>query len=112
MNTKIINLGLMIIWLMICIGLLTRDYWMPAGLKNEVSGPNTPLVISITAVLAVWNLMRFWVAQRFPKSPRVSPSPEAQEYRRRIRSQLGDDPRVTDPQFRFDDSSDRSEQNP
>lgn len=104
MNTKIFNLVLMILWLMICIGLWTREWWMPADLNDKVSGPNTPMVIAITGVLALWNLMRFWVAHRFPAvKPHAAASPEVDEYRRRIRARLGEDPRVTDPQFKFDD---------
>ena len=101
MNTRILNLALMFVWLLICIGLLTRDLWMPADLHEKVSGPQTSLVIAVTAVLAVWNLMRFLVAPRFTAKPQ--PSAELEEYRRRIRSRFGNDPKVTDPQFNFDD---------
>jgi hypothetical protein len=103
MNTKAFNLALMVFWLMICIGLLTRDYWMPADLNEKVTGPQTPLVIGIAAMLALWNLMRLWVAHRFAIKPNAALSPEAEEYRRRIRARLGEDPRVTDPQFKFDE---------
>jgi hypothetical protein len=103
MNTKIFNVAFLLLWLSICIGLLTRDLWMPPDLLERVSGPNTPLMIAITALLALWNLMRLLVAYRFPTQSVAKPSPEVQEYRRRIRAKLGDDPRVTDPQFNFDD---------
>src|SRR5438552_15303954 len=99
MNTKVFNLALMLFWLMICIGLLTRDFWMPEEMKEKVTGPNTPMVIAITGVLALWNLMRFWAASRFPARLQTTVSPEAEEYRRRIRARLGEDARVTDPQF-------------
>src|SRR5438067_1074082 len=105
MNTKVFNLALMIFWLMICVGLLTRDWWMPAEMNEKVSGRNTPLVIAVAGVFALWNVMRILVAYRLPARPSTTVSPEAQEYRRRIRARLGHDPRVTDPQFQFDDPS-------
>ena len=101
MNTKVFNLALMVFWLLLCLGLLTRDLWMPPALLEKVSGPQTPLVVAVAGLLAFWNFMRFWVAHRF-KRP-VGPSPEAEAYRRKIRSITGEDPKVTDPQFRFDD---------
>ena len=104
MNTRVFNLTLMAFWLAICVGLLTRDFWMPAGLLDRVTGPQTPLLILVTGVLAVWNFMRYFVAQKFAAPTR--PSPQAEEYRRRIRSKLGEDPRVTDPQFQFDEPPD------
>jgi hypothetical protein len=101
MNTKAFNLGLMIFWLALCVGLLTRELWMPPGLLDRASGPQTPLIIAVSAVLAVWNLVRFWIAHRFGRP--AQPSPTAEAYRRKIRSITGEDPKVTDPQFRFDD---------
>jgi hypothetical protein len=102
MNAKAFNLGLMIFWLIICIALLTRDFgWMPEALHEKVSGPQTPLVILLTGVLAAWNFMRFWVANRFGSPPR--PSATAEAYRRRIRSITGEDPKVVNPEFNFDD---------
>src|SRR3954468_3205251 len=102
MNTKFFNLALMAMWLGICLGLLTREWWMPDGMKERVTGPNTPFVIGVAALLAMWNFMRFFVAYRF--SGPVGPSKEVEEYRRRIRAISGDDPKVTDPQLNFDDS--------
>lgn len=103
MNSKVFNLALMVFWLLICAGLLTRDYWMAAELNEKLTGPNTPLVIAVAGLLAAWNLMRVWVARKYPVQKAMDPSPLAQEYRRRIRAKLGADPRVTDPQFSFDD---------
>ena len=91
MNARVFNLALMIFWLALCVGLLTRDWWMPAGLLERVSGPQTPLVILVTGVLACWNFMRYFVGQKFVKPTR--PSPEVEQYRRRIRSISGEDPR-------------------
>jgi len=102
MNTKVFNLALMVFWLLLCLGLLTRDLWMPAGLLEKVNGPQTPLVTAVAGVLAFWNFMRFWIAHRFTRP--VTPSPTAEAYRRKIRSITGEDPKVTDPQFRFDDA--------
>ena len=101
MNTKVFNLALMVFWLLLCLGLLTRESWMPPGLLEKVNGPQTPLVIGVAGILAFWNFARFWVAHRF--SPPITPSPAAEAYRTRIRSITGEDPKVTDPQFRFDD---------
>ena len=100
MNTKLFNLGLMVFWILLCVGLLTREWWMPPDLLDKVSGPQTPLVIMVAAVLAMWNFMRFFIAHRFTAPAR--PSPVVDEYRRKIRRE-SEDPKVTDPQFRFDD---------
>jgi hypothetical protein len=105
MNTRIFNLALMVFWLALFVGLLTRDWWMPPGLLDRVSSPQTPLVVMVAGVLAAWNFMRFYVARR--PSPPTQLSPEVEAYRRRIRSISGEDPRVTDPQFQFDDPPDR-----
>jgi hypothetical protein len=104
MNAKVFNLALMVFWLALFVGLLTRDWWMPQDLLDRVSSPQTPLVIMLAGMLAAWNLMRFYVARR-PSSP-TQPSPVVEQYRRRIRSISGEDPRVTDPQFQFDDPPD------
>jgi hypothetical protein len=102
MNAKVFNLALMILWLLICLGLLTRELWMPPDLLEKVNSPNTPLVISLAGILAAYNLMRLLIATRFTTAP-ARPSPATEEYRRRIRSITGEDPKVTDPQFKFDD---------
>ena len=101
MNAKVLNLTLMILWAAICIGLLSRELWMPPALLDKVSGPQTPLVIALTGLLTLWNLMRFWVSYRFAAPQRESAT--INEYRRRIRGITGEDPKVTDPEFRFDD---------
>jgi hypothetical protein len=101
MNTKVFNLALMTFWLALCVGLWARDYWMPPGLLERANGPQTPLVVAVAGVLAVWNFIRFWIAYQFGRPARPSPTVEA--YRRQIRSITGEDPKVTDPQFSFDD---------
>jgi hypothetical protein len=101
MNAKVFNLALMVIWLAILVGLLTRDWWMPPELHDRVSGPKTPMVIAVAGMLAVWNFMRYFISNRFSGPPKLSPTAEA--YRKRIRGMSAEDPKVTDPQFRFDD---------
>ncbi|MBO0700227.1 MAG: hypothetical protein J2P46_17640 [Zavarzinella sp.] len=101
MNTKVFNLGLMAFWLLLCLGLLTRELWMPPALLEKVNSPQTPLAIAVAGLLAVWNLMRYMMAR--PSRPPTGPSPAVEQYRRKIRTISGDDPKVTDPQFRFDD---------
>ena len=103
MNSKFFNLALMIMWLTLCLGLVTREWWMSDGLKDRVTGPNTPVVIGVTALLAVWNFVRFFVSYRFSVSP-GKPSPEVEEYRRKIRALSGEDPKVVNPEFNFDDN--------
>jgi hypothetical protein len=100
MNTKFFNLALMCLWLVLCLGLLTREWWMPDEMNEKVTGPQTPLIIVVAGLLAVWNFARFFVAYRFGTPTR--PSPEVEEYRRKIRALSGHDPQVTDPQFKFD----------
>ena len=112
MNTKLFNLALMVLWLVLCLGLLTREWWMPDDLREKVTGPQTPLVIAVAGLLAVWNFARFFVAYRFGAP--TKPSPEVDEYRRKIRALSGHDPKVTDPQFNFDEPppDDRPRDNP
>jgi len=101
MSARIFNLALMFLWLLIAGGLLTRELWMTPELLEKVNSPNTPLVIALAGILAVYNFLRFILASR-PASP-AQPSPQVTEYRRRIRAMSGEDPKVTDPQFKFDD---------
>jgi hypothetical protein len=100
MNTKVFNLALMCLWLVLCIGLLTRELWMPEGMKEKVTGPQTPLIIAVSALLAVWNFARFFVAYRFGTP--AKPSSEVDTYRRKIRAMSRGEPTVTDPQLNFD----------
>lgn len=101
MNTKVINLALMFLWLAIGIGLWSRDFWMSAEWKEKIEGPQLPLVMGVAFMLALWNLMRYWVAVRWAAPHRESA--EVAQLRQRIRAITGEDPQVTDPQFRFDD---------
>ena len=101
MNTKVFNLALMVFWLLLCLGLLTRDLWMPPALLEKVNGPQTPMAVAVAGLLAVWNFMRFMTGRQV--RPPTGPSPAVEEYRRKIRGITGEDPKVTDPQFRFDD---------
>jgi len=101
MNPRVFNLCLALFWFAICIGLLTRDWWMPPAMQEKATGQQTPLVIALTAVLTLWNLMRFAVSKWAASPPRESD--QVADYRRRIRAISGEDPKVTDPQFNFDD---------
>jgi|GEM_PF-5504516 len=101
MNAKVFNLALLIFWSVLAVGLWTRELWMPPGLLEKFNGPQTPLAIALACMLAVWNFMRLWVAIRFAKP--TGPSPEVEAYRRRIRAITGEDPKVTNPEFAFDD---------
>ena len=101
MNPRVFNLCLAIFWFAICIGMLTRDWWMPPAMHEKASGPQTPFVIALTAVLTVWNLTRYGVAKWSASPPKESD--QVANYRRRIRAISGEDPKVTDPQFSFDE---------
>jgi hypothetical protein len=105
MNTKVFNLFLMVIWVAVLIGLLTRDAWMSPEMLEKVNGPHTPMVIAVTAMLCVWNLVRFWVAWKLNRPPDPT---EREAMRAHIRRKFGSDPKVTDPQFNFDDPPPRS----
>ena len=101
MNSKLFNLALMFLWLIVFVALLSRDLWMSDDLREKIEGPRLPLVIGLTGLLTLWNFTRFFIAHRFGAPTR--PSPEVEEYRRKIRAISGHDPKVTDPQFSFDD---------
>ena len=100
MNSKFFNLALMCLWLSLCVGVLTRESWMSDEMREKIDRWNPPLVIGVAALLAVWNFVRFFVAYQFGNP--TKPSKEVEEYRRKIRTITGTDPKVTDPQFDFD----------
>lgn len=102
MNTRSFNFTLLIFWLMLGIGLLTREWWMSEELKDKLSGQNMPLMIGLTFLLAGWNFVRFYSVGMRLSGPRESDS--TREQRRKIREVLGERPQVTDPQFDFGDS--------
>lgn len=101
MNSKVFNLALMAFWLLILLGLLTRDWWAGPELNDKLSGPQTPMVIMVAGVLAMWNFMRFFIAHKFSGPP--AQSAEVEAYRRKIRGITGEDPKVVNPEFVFDD---------
>jgi hypothetical protein len=100
MNTRSFNLVLMLFWIAIAIGLLTRELWMPQNLKDKMNIEQMPLIIGVAFMLAGWNLMRYFAARS--RSSPVQVSEHAMEIRRKIRASLGPDPKVTDPQFDFE----------
>jgi hypothetical protein len=75
---------------------------MPDAMREKVSGPQTPLVILVSGLLAVWNFARFFVAYRFGPTLPANSSPEVDAYRRKIRAMSRGEPKVTDPEFNFD----------
>jgi hypothetical protein len=102
MNAKVFNLLLMFFWLAIFLSLLTRELWMPPAMLDKISGPHTPLAMALIGLLILWNGMRFWAARQSGGPPKESPT--VNEYRRRIRAMGGEEPKVTNPEFAFDDS--------
>jgi hypothetical protein len=100
MNAKAVNIGLMIVWVTLCVAMLARDWWMPAELREKISDERAYLVILVSIVFGLWNFARFFVAWQFPRP--TGPSPEVEAYRRRIRAMSRGEPQVTDPQFNFD----------
>jgi hypothetical protein len=101
MNAKVLNWFFFLFWVGICAALLTREFWMPPDMLDRVSGPRTPLVIAFVVLLVLWRGMRLWVDYQFGGPPKESP--RVTEYRRRIRAITGEDPKVTNPEFVFDD---------
>jgi hypothetical protein len=101
MNTRAFNFTLMLFWLLLGVGLLTRDWWMSDELKEKLSSQNLPMIIGLTFLLAGWNFVRFWSIGARLSAPRESA--ETQQIRRKIRDTLGETPKVTDPQFDFGD---------
>src|SRR5688500_11619070 len=101
MNTKVLNLALMAFWLILCVGLLTREARTPPGLRARADGPQTPVVGAVAGVLPAWNFMRVWIAHQLGKPAR--PCATVETSRHRLRTITGEDPKVTDPQFKFDD---------
>jgi hypothetical protein len=102
MNTRLFNLALMFAWILLAAAMLLRDQWMSDGLREKIGDQQAYMVILVAIVFAFWNFARYFAA-RYRSSSK--PSPEVEEYRRRIRAISGHDPKVTDPQFNFDDPS-------
>ena len=100
MNSKLFNLPFLILWVTLGVGMLLRDWWMPDDLRKRISDENAQLVMLVAAVFAAWNVTRLLAARRMASD---RPSPEVEAYRRKIRAMSGQDPKVTDPQFKFDD---------
>ncbi len=99
MNTKLFNLVLMVLWAAVFLGLLTRDWWMNEAMLQKVDSPQTPLLMGLAGIFALWNGARLWAAyQTTPTTPRAS---MAERYKQKIKGITGEDPRVTDPQFDF-----------
>jgi hypothetical protein len=64
----------------------------------------------VAGVLALWNFMRFYISHRFTAP--TQPSPMVEEYRRKIHRSDKPDPKVTDPQFKFDEPDEPTGENP
>jgi hypothetical protein len=102
MNARVLNLGLLVWWLVVLIGLMTRESWMPPALLKRMTDEQMQLVFPVVVAFLIWNALRFWLAVRTDRPP----DPTARSaMRERIRRKFGEEPRVTDPQFNFDDPS-------
>jgi hypothetical protein len=104
MNAKLLNGALLIFWVLLGLAVGLRQYWMPGEVREKFSDETAQLAMLLAALLAVWNAIRILVRWKFGDDARKS-SPEVEAYRRRIRAMTGEDPKVTDPQFKFDDDS-------
>lgn len=98
MNTKIFNLVLLVTWSILFVGLLTRSWWMSDELLKKVDSPQTPLLMALAGVFALWNGARLWASTQ--STPTARPT-MTDRYRQKIKGITGEDPRVTDPQFDF-----------
>jgi hypothetical protein len=101
MNKKLVNLSFLIFWIVLGLGVYFRDLSMPAELREKIGEDKAQMFVLVSIVFALWNLARYFVAARLDTP--TQPSKEVLEYRRRIRAMSGQDPKVTDPQFNFDD---------
>ncbi|HVK07933.1 MAG TPA: hypothetical protein VM597_04055 [Gemmataceae bacterium] len=100
MNAKVFNLFLLVVWLVVLVGILTREAWMSPEMLDKMNGQHTSLVVAVVAMLCLWNFARFFVAYKLSRPP----DPTGRETMRAdIRRKFGNDPKVTDPEFNFDD---------
>ena len=80
----------MFFWLVICLGLLMRDLWMPRRPARTGQRPETPLVMLWPAC---WPCGTSCASCRATASDGAAgPSPEVEEYRRKIRAMSRDGP--------------------
>lgn len=104
MNMRIINTSLSIFWFALFLGMVSRVLWMPPWLLARAETPQAPIITALLLMLSFWNFSKYWSSKRFavPKS-QIDPALKV-----KIKSITGDDPRVTDPQFAFDDQASTS----
>ena len=87
MRYRWFNLTLAAVWLVVAGGLFFREEWMSANLRERV-GEGGPLLSGMAAVLAAYNLVRWWAAGR-----EVSGRAAAlDDYRRRVGPLAAKDP--------------------
>jgi hypothetical protein len=99
MNTVFFNIVMALFWAVLFIGMYFRTSWMSVEMQAMVENERTPLVMWGLVVLLMWNVTRAYVRRRFS----VVRSNITPEMRAKVRSITGTDPKVTDPQFNFDD---------
>lgn len=102
MNTKLFNAAFLFFWVALCLGMLFRHLWMPVDVQQKISDERAYMIMMVAGVFALWNMARLFAAS-MRSNVSALPSPEVEAYRRRIRAMSGQDPKVTDPQFNFDD---------
>lgn len=64
MNLSVLRAGLALLWLVVGVGLLTRNWWAGDRLDALADGRNLTLFGLAAAALAVWNIVRLWLANR------------------------------------------------
>ncbi len=95
MQSRIFQYVMLGFWVTLILGILTREWWMPDPMKQQVEARNPTWLIGVAILLAGWNIVRIYSLSRPPVPTRV---PLAEPVRKEARP-----PGVVAPEFQFDD---------
>ncbi|VTS06469.1 hypothetical protein [Tuwongella immobilis] len=106
---RTMNLGLMLVWLLVGLGILLREFWVPADVEFPLANdPQRLKLLGYLALgLAAWNFMRWfmtWSAQRTEAWERE----QRLERERLLRDRKQSEAEVVNPALRFDAPDDGS----
>ncbi|MEZ6140266.1 MAG: hypothetical protein R3B84_06825 [Zavarzinella sp.] len=101
MNPRVLNMGMLILWVVISIGLLTRAWWMPAQYQHRFQGERIVMVMGVVIMLIIWNLIKVF-GNRIGKTKGKTAHQE-------FREKYGKPKEIENPEFNFTEDQNKSE---